>query len=266
MTGRRKTWLTVAAAAVVAIGMVLSFHRDVIQDRNISALISEGLDGRLLPHRINRLDKLSAVLDDGLRTCEIDVMFVQDSSRGYFEVGHDVGDNIGRELEVFLEAMAPHGVTKLWLDFKNLTDSNLAAALTELDRLDSLYGIRKTAIIESSFQGCGFEAFRHGDFHTGYYMPTDRVTKLLDDGDRPGMLAAAEEIAEQINCQAVSAITFDLRLYPFVKDYLEPLIASTIVYHTWASVKMWKWGALEDLKRRDYYQDARVKSIIYGYQ
>ena len=54
-----------------------------------------------------------------------------------------------------------------------------------------------------------------------------------------------------------------MRLYPFVKQYLEPLIPDSVVYHTWGAVKMWEWGAIKRLEESPTYKDKRVKTILF---
>jgi len=77
--------------------------------------------------------------------------------------------------------------------------------------------------------------------------------------------AEADRLNEQIRNQEVLAVSFDLSLYPFVKNYLEPKIPDNIVYHTWGSVKLCQFNAVGKLQQSDYFKDSRVKTIIYRY-
>jgi hypothetical protein len=42
-----------------------------------------------------------------------------------------------------------------------------------------------------------------------------------------------EEIANQLELQNLTAVSFDYRLYPFVKSNLKNKIPTNIIYHTW---------------------------------
>lgn len=46
----------------------------------------------------------------------------------------------------------------------------------------------------------------------------------------------AVKIAKQLEIQNVAAISFDSRLYPFVKIFLESKLSKDIVYHSWGGI------------------------------
>jgi hypothetical protein len=265
MSGYRLFKIVILVLVILVIGLGLNYHKELIQYFNINTLVSEGLDGRLIPHRINRIDKLLAVLDSGIRSFEVDLLFRSNGRRGFFEVGHDEADAIGVKVDLFLNNLRTYEVKKIWLDIRYVCEENVDAVIAELERLDSLYGIRKTAIIESTITTSGFQKISSRGFHTSYYLPTDRIVNLLIENDESTLKAEANRLRQQIESQSVSAISFSLALYPFVKSYLEPIIPDTIVYHTWGSIKLWEWNAIDELKDIDYFKDARVKTILTGY-
>jgi hypothetical protein len=250
---------------ILAAGLGLYCHKDLIQYMNINTIISENLDGRLAAHRINRIDRLRTVIENGVRSFEVDLLFRQTGSQGYFEVGHDEADTREVRLDQFLDILQPYRPEKIWLDIKQVSEDNLDAVLAELERLDTTYTIKEAAIIESSITTEGFSKIKSAGFHTSYYLPTGQLLTLLHENDYTALQTAAKALKNQIEGQSTSAVSFDLTLYPFVKTYLEPIIPDSIAYHTWGSVKMWEWSALEELKDSDYFRDPRVKTILYGY-
>jgi hypothetical protein len=250
---------------ILAAGLGLYCHKDLIQCININTIISENLDGRLAAHRINRIDRLRAVIESGVRAFEVDLLFRQAGSDGYFEVGHDEADTREVRLDQFLDILQPYHLDKIWLDIKQVSEDNLDAVLAELARLDAEYELRQTAIIESSITSDGFKKIKSAGFHTAYYLPTGQLLTLVRENNRVALEASAEALRRQIESQSTSAISFDLTLYPFVKTYLEPIIPDSIAYHAWGSVKMWEWDALDELKESDYFKDVRLKTILYGY-
>ena len=247
------------------VGLALNYPVDSIQRANISAILSLKLDGRLVPHRVNRVNKLQAILGEGIGSLEVDLLFRFDGQRGHFEVGHDEIDASGVDLAAFLDIIKAHCLKKIWLDIKNVREDNIDALLAELLRLDSLYGIRQTAIIESNLVTEGLRKVGQAGFHSSYYLPTQKIKALLSGNDRALLQAAAAALAEQIASQGVAAVSFDLALYPFVKNYLETVIPATVVYHTWDSMKLWELNAIRDLKERAYFNDSRVMTILYEY-
>ena len=76
----------------------------------------------------------------------------------------------------------------------------------------------------------------------------------------------AEKIAGIATGQNVGAVSFDLRLYEFVKGYLEAELGSQIVYHTWyPGVTFENSNLFEELQAREYFRDSKVKTILLPY-
>jgi hypothetical protein len=261
--GRPRTLLILIV--VIAIGFAIDRRRDITRYLNVKTILSEGLDGRLIPHRVNRIATLSSVLDKGIRSMEIDVMFRSDGPNGFFEVGHDEGDARGVRLDDFLDRMRAFEIKKLWLDVKNLDRTNLQAARLELQRLDSIYQIKQHAIVESYTTSPMLASLAESGFHSSYYLPLDKIPKLLNAGDETALAQEAQRLAAQLQEQSVPAVSYDLSFYSFVKSYLEPLLPPHIRYHTWNSVELGDWGAIDTLRASDYYRDPRIETIIYRF-
>jgi hypothetical protein len=261
----RLSRITAIALAVITVGLGLNYHKDIIQFFNVKKLISEGLDGRLVPHRINHTDKLQAVLDNGIQSFEVDLMFYEENGHAFFEVGHGINELSGLKFDQYLSKIKACDVRKMWLDIKNIREQDIDVVIAELERLDFVHAIKRRAIIESSITTTGFRRISRRGFHTSYYLPTNRIAGLLSKNDKDLLRAEANRLNEQIRGQEVEAVSFDLLLYPFVKNYLEPMIPDSIVYHTWDSVRLWQFHAIDRLKRSDYFKDRRVKTILYKY-
>jgi len=258
--------IAVIVLAVIFAGLGLNyFQEDIVQFINVKRLIWEGLDGRLTPQRINHADGLRAILNNGLQSFEVDLWFLEEDGHTFFEVGHGIEDLSGLMFDQYLSNIKGRDVQKMWLDIKNIREQDIDKVIAELERLDSVHAIKKRAIIESSITTTGFRRIGRRGFHTSYYLPTSKLVDLLSKNDEDVLRAEANRLNEQIRGQEVLAVSFDLYLYPFVKNYLEPLIPDSIVYHTWYSVKMWQLSALDQLKGSDYFKDGRVKTILYQY-
>ncbi len=234
-----------------------------LQKDNFQQVAAAGLDNRLLPHAVNTPQRLSATLASELRSMEIDLFFVSTAGGGYFEVRHDKAGVPVVTLEQYLGYLQGYQIKKIWFDVKNIDDRNSAAVLHELQRLDTRFGISKYVIIESPFQSDTLRQFRTAGFHTSYYLPIGQIRRLIEAGDTQGLRAKAAEIAELLRRQQSAAVSFHLDLYPFVKHYLEPLIDARVVYHGWASIRLYYPNALKRLQQADYYDDPRVETILY---
>ena len=65
----------------------------------------------------------------------------------------------------------------------------------------------------------------------------------------------------------LSALSFNARLYPFVKSYLAPLLDDHIVYHTWdINISLADKGLMTVLGGSAPFQDPRVKTILAVYR
>ena len=77
----------------------------------------------------------------------------------------------------------------------------------------------------------------------------------------------AEKIVSQTLQQRISAISFDHRIYPFVKEYLENSLDQEIVYHSWdLSLGLFDVDLKDHLSQKNYYTDQRVKTILLPYK
>ena len=76
----------------------------------------------------------------------------------------------------------------------------------------------------------------------------------------------AKKLAKIIERQDASTVFFDLRLYEFVKDYLEPDLYQEIVYHTWSTdTSIRSSNLLDEMRTQKYFQDSRIETILLPY-
>lgn len=257
--------ITILVLIIALIFAVKLYHREIIQKYNVHTLTSEGLDERIVPHRINYIDKLHHVLDDDFRSLELDLIFRTSGHYGFFEIGHDENDARGVKFDRFLNILQNYEMKKIWLDIKNINDENINAIIVELDRLDSIYNFRDTSIIESSNTSDNLRMLGSRGFHISYYLPTNTIVNLLSKKNEKALKIEADRIKQLIINQSLSAISFDLRLYSYVKNYIEPFIPVHIVYHAWNSVRLYELSSITTLKSSDYFKDPRLKTILVRY-
>jgi hypothetical protein len=234
------------------------------QKINTKYLIDTNQSSRIFPHRIDSIGKLKDIWNDGFRSFEVDVRF-GDNNTTTFQMGHNHGV-MGVGLEEFLNSIDYNKIKRVWLDFKNLNYKNHESALQELEKLDKKYNIKKKLIVESGTTGEFFKLFNVKGWHTSYYLPTGRIINLLKKNDTKEMQNLSLKIAKQTETQHLSAVSFDYRLYPFVKQYLEPKISDKIVYHMWLAPALGDVDFVEKLKKNKLYLDNRVKTLLSTYK
>ena len=200
------------------------------QRTNADLVQKINLGNRLLPHRVNTLGKMLEITDTGIRAFETDVLFR--SEGGFFEVGHDAEVMTGMTLESFLEKV-PRDFEKIWLDIKNATQTTIPSINKRLQELDKKFGLKSRFIIETNNESASPSLLSDNGFHLSYYLPTEDTLRIMGEDDKAGKLLA-KKLAGIAKGQNVGAVSFDLRLYKFVKDYLESELGPQIVYHTWS--------------------------------
>jgi len=237
----------------VALGVIFYFTYE--QDKNLAYLKSHNLDGRFVPHKENRKTKMEAVLADGIHSVELDMLFYPQNG-GYFEIGHDKKHARGYTFEEYLREMPMSEMKKIWMDVKNVSSKNVDAILSRLEYLDAKYGIKRVALFESKTKESTYHILSDAGYHTSYYLPGYTKEEFR---------AHAQEIKAQIEAQHVKAISFPSAKYPYVKEYLEPIISQDILYHTWHTFKAKHSDEVYTILEKDYYKDARVKTMLYDY-
>jgi hypothetical protein len=219
---------------------------------------------RVFPHRVNSVGKLKDIWNVGFRSFELDVYF-GDSNSSYFRVGHNHGV-MGMNMEAFLSSITYSEIERVWLDFKNLNKHNYKQAMARLDYLDKKFDLKRKIIVESGTTLPFFRELKESGWHTSYYMPTKKIVNLLSKNKTKEMKRLAINIANQIDVQNLAAISFDAKLYPFVKQYVEPLIVDGIVYHGWYAPDLRDTFFADKLEKNKLYLDKRIKTLLTRYK
>ena len=231
------------------------------ETENIKKFKELNQSNRVYPHRINSLGKLNQILYDGCTSFELDLAFVSTKDSGYFEVGHEVGMFANMSFKEVLEATHGYEIERIWMDIKNLNPNNVDSVLTRLIELDQEFQLKSKAIVETSMTSTVFSIISNQDYNTSYYLPTGIKDKSTDKQKKE-----AFKIANQIKLQKTKAVSFDYQLYPFVKEYLEPLIHDSIKYHTWFNITGFHDPkVVEKITNQDFYNDARIETILTKY-
>lgn len=236
------------------------------QVTNISKLKNENQIGRIIPHRVDSIGKLSQVLYDGYFAFELDLIFREDINGDYFEVGHDEKTRSYMKFYDFLSKLPISDIEIIWLDVKNISEENIHKVKKRLSALDEHYKLKDKIIVETGATSPLVSILSDSGFQTSYYLPTRILVELLKKDEQETLRIKANEIARQVAVQKMRAVSFDLRLYPFVKQYLETLIDDSIVYYTWfPGTNLVDPGFIEKLHGRPYFDDPRVKIILVTY-
>lgn len=230
------------------------------QSVNFDYLVENQLADKFFPHRVDSIGKLKEVWELGFRSFEPDVVFDYKND-GKFYVGHNNGV-MGTDFESFLKSVDYKEINQMWFDFKNLNAKNYQQALAEMERLDDVFELKNKITVESGWNGEEFNVFRDAGWHTSYYLPTGAIVKLLEEKNEQSLESIAERISKQVLLQRSSAVSFDTRLYPFVKNYLEDKLLPETVYHAWYGPNLASTSYKKEIEESELYNDPRVKTFL----
>lgn len=162
-------------------------------------------------HRVNSIEKRNEVQSvySGL---EIDVDY--NSANNIFDVNHPPARSISLNLYDYLEDCKLRADFYFWLDFKNLSLDNAAAAVERLDSISKSLGIKKSTIIVEAFAPDALQVFSASGYKTSYYLTPDNYTPSAVEADD-----VAQNILDVLVKSPTSYISFDRQFYPFVKSY-----------------------------------------------
>jgi heptose-I-phosphate ethanolaminephosphotransferase len=234
--------------------------------KNEEELANSGQKDKVIPHRVNSVGKLADIWQSGYRSFEMDV-HVRSGEKRYLEAGHDYSAMSGKSVKYLFETIDYAEIQKVWFDIKNVSSENYRDLLQALVRLDSQYGIKEKVILEFTVTDRFVLSFSREGYHTSYYLPTKKIATLLKQKNKPLMREFALEIAGFVEKLDLSALSFDKKLYPFVVKYLQPLLTDNIVYHTWdLSIGLHDKKLIKKLRKTDYYQNKKVKTILLPYK
>ena len=161
---------------------------------------------------VNTIDKLNA-LSEQQGGIECDVYFNREKNS--FEVHHDWDKSTGLSLEELFNQYKKRNLSaSIWLDFKNLNDSNAKQALTYLIQLKIKFDLQNKLLIESNRTDL-LNNFADSGFFTSYYTPMFNPYKLNDEE----MKFWVDSLTFVIKNSKVNALSGYYFQYPFLHHY-----------------------------------------------
>jgi glucan phosphoethanolaminetransferase (alkaline phosphatase superfamily) len=233
------------------------------QKHNLAYLESIGQEERILPHEVNSIGKLKEVWDDGGRAFEMDMFF--DAQSKQLRVGSQA-DALGATLADFFNAVHPSELRQVWAEFNNLSAQNIDAALRDLEALDKQFHLKHKMMIESSSTLSIFKRMAEQGWKTSFYLPVKKITSLLEAGDTQALKKLGKALKVQLQAQAVSGISFDAKVYDFVKQFLEPLLREPLAYYVWYAPALKSPDFEQALAKNKLLQDKHVRLMLTRYQ
>ena len=126
-------------------------------------------------HRTNSIEKLHE-FEQEYKNFECDVLFLTDSAT--FEIGHD--EPSGEPLKPYLDFLGANPDRELWLDLKNLNESNCIQAETTLTGLLAQRDVDKDQLIIESRDWKALHHFTQEGYYTSCYLDIPHIDELSD--------------------------------------------------------------------------------------
>jgi len=144
---------------------------------------------------------------------EFDVYFgVQ---KKIFDVHHDPDNSIGLNLEDQLQIYTQRGMqASIWLDLKNLDESNYLYAVKVLSAIRTKYNLKNRLLVESNRADL-LAVFIDSGFFTSYYTPVFNPY-LVSDQEMKNQVDSLTKVIAKSKVNALSGYYFQ---YPFLHHY-----------------------------------------------
>jgi heptose-I-phosphate ethanolaminephosphotransferase len=208
-------------------------------------------------HRVDSIERAAKMARE-YRGMEIDVVF--DSSANYFDVGHPPTPSAGISLDRLLAAVPDVSQHYFWIDFKNLTESNSAAACALLLAIARKYGIVANTIVES-VNPEALSRFTASGFYTSYYLfpESDPDTMSADQ-----VKAYYGEVKRRLASSAVNALSLSHHHLLFAAKYFPD--ADILTWYRERDRNLRYYAVLAYLERQSRVKVILVRQLSRGYR
>lgn len=226
-----KFTLLTTIALVALFYLILNFQYKIFQ-----VLYSS----KIWAHRVNSIEKFQEAHDiySGI---ELDLVF--NSINNKFDVNHPPAKSINLSLIDFLKTKKNYSDFGIWLDFKNLNESNYQQSANKLDSIVKALNINPETIIVESPKPLFLESFSSKKFKTSYYLPSN-----INDYKKDSLLKQSQLIDKLTSTNKIDFISSDIKDYAFMKK-------------SFPNSKILTWITNDPPKIKNYYSLKR--SIIH---
>jgi hypothetical protein len=166
---------------------------------------------KLWKHRVNTPEEAREALKE-YNGIEIDVFFMDGSNE--YQTGHDAASGIS--LESYFDSISACSDYYYWIDFKNLTSGNVAAAVVKMNQILNKYNLRKKIIVENDNPEL-LSHFKLSGIFTSYWIP-DVSANLVDYFAEKDLIDKLEITLSKYQFNAISA---HYNMISFMEKYLK---------------------------------------------
>ena len=213
---KNKSIILLLISVLVFVYLVLSYQTNIFKYL---------FPSKVWAHRVITIDKYKEV-QGVFKGAELDLVF--DLSKNNFEVNYPPLKSIGLTLVDFLKQKKTYNNFNIWLDFKNLNNSNYRQSAEKLESIVRLLNINLKNIIVESKKPFFLKEFSKKGFKTAYYLPSNISMFTSED------IVTTSKLIQSTNVDFISS---DIKDYSFMKEYFPKTKIITWVIDTPRSIK-----------------------------
>lgn len=205
-------------------------------------------DNKLWAHRVNTAREARFLLGE-FNGVEIDVFYMPQQRE--FQTGHDSPSGIS--LAAYLDSIKDPGRFYYWLDFKNLSPTNVVVSCAVLQAIIDTFNLQRHVIVESS-EASPLSYFKKSGIFTSYWVTDISGNSFPYFRERQ----LHKEVYENLSRHHFDALSSSYNMCPFLHKYFE-----NYNIHVWTNGLSGKSDEqfIADLSR---YRDLKV--ILVDYQ
>jgi hypothetical protein len=208
-------------------------------------------------HRVNSVERAVRMAKQ-YRGMEIDVMY--DSAADSFDVGHPPAPSIGLSLDRLLAAVPDVASHYFWIDFRNLTDANAAAACARLVAIARKHNLISHMIVES-VHPTALSCFTNRGFFTSYYLFPETSLPAMSTEQRR---AYYEEVKAGVATSTVNHLSMSYESLPFVERYFPD--ADVLTWYRERDRNLGYYATLAYLKGQRRIRVILIRQMSRGYR
>lgn len=208
-----------------------------------------GYQSKVWAHRVNTLDKLNYTQKfyDGI---ELDLVF--NSITQTFDVNHPPDPSIKLNLDTYFSKINNKEV-KLWLDFKNLSETNAEKSAEILDQLTKKHSLKRENILVESPEISCLQGFKSKGFKTSFYLP-----QLVGLADETKFVPTIDSIKQLLIKYPTSGISCNANAYEVINEYFKE--EKKYLWHIYKPYSRHQIKNYRDFRK--YVSDPKVEAVL----
>jgi heptose-I-phosphate ethanolaminephosphotransferase len=193
------------------------------------AILSDADRNKIWAHRVNSGGKMLEV-KQAFAGVELDVVYEASAFQVYHPPAEAVNLTLADQLAQDKDNIG------IWVDWKNANETLLPEAMDRLEQLHATYNIKDRSIIEISALDKTAEKLVAAGWRTSYYLPTQPLIECSITCTATEKQARAATLWSEYDAAGFNAISFDVRLVPFVESQmLDRMERDSIPTYSWAT-------------------------------